>query len=308
MTVYFLSATRAALKLNGCFAGFIDLFERRCEIDVTDRTLAEIVPEDNSLPLNFALDEKFFSAPPDFADVYLMDGDAAVHVKKFPPKGGTLKVIWQTRFCGNLITLYSQGGVQLSCEGQSFELYDMDAAFAESEYREESVGGLPVLIIRAKNCIAVVSDKGKPVFMSPAESYSCADMLELTVKYETCACVKAVCRFSYDGEKFELAESSAEESVPPDESVLHFAFFESVLTRADYKKYLGEELKEKAELLPSFLGDFTAVILPPAKFYAEHGQIKAAGLVFAEAKNLFRVKYFAVDTLDGLIDNVYEVE
>ncbi|MGN0817858.1 MAG: hypothetical protein ACI4L9_02710 [Candidatus Coproplasma sp.] len=299
---------RAALRLNGCFAGFIDLFERRAEIDACDKVLAEIIPADNSQPLNFMLDEDFFARPPDCVDVYLMDGDALIYARKFPPKDGALKVIWQTRFCSNLVTLYSQGGVQLCCEGESFELYDLDNAFAESVFREETIGGKPFLIVKAKDCLAAVSEHGKLALLSPAESYSCGDMLELTVKYPTCACIKAVCSFKSDGEKLSLADSRAEESRPPDESVLHFAFFESVLARADYKKYLGEELKAKADLLPEFLGDFTAVTLPPAKFYADHGEINAAGLVYPRGKNLFDVKYYAVEMQNGLIENVYEAE
>lgn len=308
MTVYFLSRVRAALKLNGCFTGFIDLFERRAEIDAGVKTLAEVVPADNSQQLNFMLDEEFFSRPPDFADVYLAGGDAIIYIKNYPPKGGGLKVIGQTRFCGNLITLYSQGGVQLSCEGENFELYDMDPAFAESAFFEEQIGGLPVLVIRAEGCIAVVSAEGKLVFVNPAESYKCGDALEITVKYETCAGIRAICTFSYDGNNMTLNDSRAEESRPPDPAALHFAFFESVLTRADYAKYLGEELKGKAALLPEFLGNFTAVTLPPAKFYAERGDIRATGLVYPKGKNLFEVKYFAADMRAGLIENIYEIE
>lgn len=308
MIIYFLSFVRAALKLNGCFAGFIDLFERRVEIERGEKTLAEIIPADNSQPLNFLLDENFFTQPPDCVDVYLMEGDALIFIKKFPPKNCALKVIWQTRFCANTITLFYQGGVQLSCEGQSFELYDLDCAFANGKFSEDTVAGRPVLIISAKGCIAVISEQGKLALLTPAESYSCGDMLEITKKFPTCAGVVATCDFTYDGEVFSLAASRAEESRKIDPSVLHFAFFESVLTRADYKKYLGRELKEKADLIFEFLGDFTQVTLPTAKFYAEYGQINAAGLVYAKSKNLFEVKYFAVDIQDGLIQNVYEVE
>ncbi|MGN0813668.1 MAG: hypothetical protein ACI4MH_00360 [Candidatus Coproplasma sp.] len=299
---------KAALKLNGCFAGFIDLLDRRAEIDTAVDTLAEIIPADNSQPLNFMLNQDFFVNPPKCAEVYLTGGDAVIYVKNFPPKDGALKVIRQTRFADNLITLYSQGGVQLCCEGQSFELYDMDPAFAESQFREEYVGGKPVLIISAKGCIAAVSEGGKLALNSPAESYTCGDMLEIAVRYPTCANIKGICRFSYDGQIFTLADSRAEETRPPERDILHFAFFESVLMHADYSKYLTVELKAKAALLPSFLGDFSAVTLPLAKFYAEHGNIRAAGLVYPKSKNLFEIKYFAVDFRDGLIDNIYEVE
>lgn len=308
MTLYFLSKTPAALKLNGTYAGVIDLFERRVEVEREERLFAEIIPGNNGGGLNFFIDGQFFSSPPDFADVYLMGDDALIFIKRFTSKDSAVRVVWQTRFYDNLITLFTQGGVQLSCEGKGFELYELDDAFKSASYREELIGGKPVLIISAEGSLCIISSEGKRVFYNAAESFTCGDMLEVTVDFETCAGAKARCGFSYDGEKMTLAYSKTEETAAPAEDVLHFAFFESVLTRGDYEKYLCEQLKEKAGALPSYLGEFIAVTIPPSKFYAVHGDIRAAGLVFPKGRNLFEVKYFCVDLKDGKIENVYEVE
>ena len=48
--------------------------------------------------------------------------------------------------------------------------------------------------------------------------------------------------------------------------------------------------------------------VPTEKFYAEHGDIRAAGLVYPKAANLFEVKYFAVDLSGEQISNVYPAE
>ena len=104
-----------------------------------------------------------------------------------------------------------------------------------------------------------------------------------------------------------LEGSRTEERVPPTDDVLHFAFFESVLTRGNFAAYLCDDLKKNADALPEFLGGFVDVSIPYKKFYDEHGDIRAAGLVYPQSKNLFTVKYFAVDIENGKITNVYEV-
>ena len=48
--------------------------------------------------------------------------------------------------------------------------------------------------------------------------------------------------------------------------------------------------------------------VPTEKFYAEHGDIRAAGLVYPKAQNLFEVRYYAVEITDGKISNVFPVE
>ena len=72
MRIYFLSAQPAALKLDGQYAGTTDLFERYAEIDMRRGALAEIIPHDNSLPVNFFIDEKFFECGHPFADTYVL--------------------------------------------------------------------------------------------------------------------------------------------------------------------------------------------------------------------------------------------
>ena len=49
--------------------------------------------------------------------------------------------------------------------------------------------------------------------------------------------------------------------------------------------------------------------MPTEKFYAEHGGIRAAGLVYPKASNLFVVKYFAVESMEVKLDgNVLSFE
>lgn len=311
MTIYFLSAQTAALKADGIYLGLIDGFERFFEADLASRHFIEIVPE-GGLPLSFVLGEDFIRRPPDFADVYTGDGEAVIYIKKLQNRGGALKVISQKRFSEGgkgLFTLFSEGGrVYLSYDGESAELNELGDRFSSATLREDDIGGRAVMIAEGEGCICVLNQDGKRVFYNRAESFSTGAKLEVVVPFATAAGCRAKCAFSYDGKEMKLESSVTEETRTVDEDVLHFAFFESVLTHGDYKRYLSEELKDSADAIGGFLGDFVDVVIPHSRFYLKHGNIKAAGLVYPIAANLFRVKYFAVEMKDAKIANIYECE
>ena len=308
MRVYFLSYLPAALKLNGLYLGTVDGFERHVELDPADRVLAELLPANNLQPLNFFLDENFFKNPPPFADVYLLEGDALIYIREYGAKDVKLSVIYQTRFCGNLITIFSQGGVYLSSEGVEYSLSPLPLSFLNLRVEEKKLAGRDVLAVYGGNELLIISDSGKRIFLNPAESAEFGDVLTVVAPFETCTFAKAECTYAFDGESLTLISSRTIETRTPEKSILHFAFFESVLTRGDFAKYLSDDLKPKAENLKSYLGNFVSVTVPTEKFYLTHGNIAAAGLVYPKAENLYEVKYFAVSLNGDKIDNIFPVE
>lgn len=309
MRIYFLSERTAALKLNGAYLGVIDSFERFVDLGNDEKILAEVVPDGDALPLSFFIDDKLFNAPPDFLDVYLCGGDAVIYVSRFERRTRELKVVAQTGFRGGQYTLFlTDGRVYLNCErGTDCSLHELPRCCENATLTESNIGGFPVLLVGGAGYLAIISEDGRRIFFNPAESWNCGDKLTVTVNFNTCAGCRAVCTFGYDGKEMTLEGSRTEERVPPGEDVLHFAFFESVLTRGNFAAYLSDELKKSAAALPEFLGGFVDVSIPYSKFYDVHGDIKAAGLVYPQSKNLFTVKYFAVDIENGKITNVYEV-
>ena len=307
MRIYFLSYKPAILKLNGLYVGGIDSFERRVEIDIKDSVLAEIVPGENLQPVNFFINEKLLTAPPPFMDVYLMPDEALIYIREYGNKGLKLDVIFQTRFCGNLITLFSQGGFYLSGEGEKYVLFPFPARFANARFEEKVLSNMPVLAIYGGNMLFLISDRGERIFMNEIESAEFDELLKIRAAFETCTAAKAECEYAYDGQKLTLISSKTTETRAPEKNILHFAFFESVLTCGDYKKYLSEELQDRAPVLKEYLGDFVSVTVPTEKFYAEHAESRAAGLVYPKAANLFEVKYFAVEITHDKITNVFPV-
>lgn len=308
MRIYFLSYKPAILKLNGLYVGGIDLFERHVEIDLKDSVLAEIVPGENLQPVNFFIDEKLLFCPPEYMDVYLMDNEALIYIREYGNKNVKISVIAQTRFCGNLVTLFTQGGCYLSVEGAEYSLIPLPQKFCNAVFEEKTLANLPVLAIFGGGALLILSDKGKRIFLNEVENAEFGQTLNVRAAFETCTAAKAVCEYSYDGEKLTLISSKTVETRPPEKNIMHFAFFESVLTCGDYSKYLCEELKCKAASLKNYLGEFVGVTVPTEKFFSEHPNVRAAGLVFPKAGNLFEVKYFAVDIEGDKISNVYPVE
>lgn len=309
MRIYFLSERCAALKLNGAYMGVIDSFERFVDVENGGKILAEVVPDGDAMPLSFFIDDKLFSDPPDFLDVYLCGGDAVVYVSRFERRMREFKVVAQTNFCGGQYTLFlTDGRVYLNCErGTNCSLNELPRCCENANLTQNNIGGFPVLLVSGAGYLVIISEDGRRVFFNPSESFDCGDKLTVTVNFNTCAGCRAICTFGYDGKEMTLENSRTEERVPPREDILHFAFFESVLTRGDFTKYLCDDLKKSSAALPGFLGEFVDVSVPYKKFYETHGDIKAAGLVYPRSKNLFVVKYFAVDIENGKITNIYEV-
>ncbi|MDE6001314.1 MAG: hypothetical protein K2G96_03215, partial [Clostridia bacterium] len=256
----------------------------------------------------FFLDEKFFAEPPDFADVYLMDGDALIYMREYERKDVKLSVIYQTRFCGNLITVFSQGGVYLSAEGAEYSLTPLPLSFLQCRAEEKQLAGRAVLVLYGGNRIAVISDSGKLIFLNAVESAEFGEDLKVCAAFETCTAAKAECVYGYDGQTLSLKHSKTIETRQPEDGILHFAFFESVLCRGNFEKYLDDELKARAGDILSYLNDFVSVTVPTEKFYAMHGDIPAAGLVYPKGKNLFDVKYFKVELNGGKISNISPIE
>lgn len=310
MTVYFLSSTPAALRLNGEYAGVIDNFPRRTEIGEGEEAFVEAVPSDNRLPVNFMLSDGFLSSPPPFSDVFLMGADALISINRYEPKSAALKVVWQTRFCDNLITLYSRGGAALCVDRPdgTADIYDINEDYLHSQYSSGRVGGKDVLCVFTGGRLCILTEGGTLAFDNAVKSYSLGDMLGVTVNFNSCAGAIGECNYSYDGTRFTLVSGRTVETRPVDDKIRHFAFFESVLTHAKPADYLSEELAPRAGELSGYLGDFSGVVVPPRKFYERTGEMRAAGLVYPLSANLYRVKFFSADMQGGKIINIREID
>ncbi|MCD8372972.1 MAG: hypothetical protein LUD27_06710 [Clostridia bacterium] len=308
MKVYFLSEVKAALKLDGEYVGIIDNFERWCEVDCNRAVLAEIIPDDNLQPVNFFICGSFFSGPPDFAEVYYSNGFRAIRIKEFFNKNPSLELILQQKFCNLTVTVYRQGDIFVSCEGESFENYPLPRQFENPRIREATVNGKKLLALYGGGYMAVITPCGKLIFLNEVENCSFGDTLEAIIPLQTCTHCFAECKFSYSDDKFVLTYSRTTERQNYSENLLPFVFFERALRSGDFAALLCDELKPKAKILKNYLGEFIAVTIPHEDFYKTNPDAEAAGLVYERGKNLYEIIYFAVDIQGGKIANIRPVQ
>ena len=167
MRVYFISEKPAALKLDGQYAGTIDLFERYVEIDGARGAMCEIVPHDNFQPLNFYLDENFFYAPHSFADVFTACGEKYIHIDGYDEKGG-LSICAQGYACGTLVTIFRLGGIYAACEAGESNVYPLNDKYCRPEIKEAECGGMKLVAVEGKKRLALFNGS-KLVFEGPAD-------------------------------------------------------------------------------------------------------------------------------------------
>ena len=302
MKIYFLSSQPCQLTLNGVFFGITDRFERFAEIDLADRVFAEFKPE-NALPISFFITEELLQKPPTSCEVYILREGVAVFAQDFPPTDFTLCPIAQERFGQNLVTVFRQGGVQVSIETEfGFFIASLPPSFSVCKLSTHA----DLFFLEGQNHLAIYTKKGECVFLEQILHFS-ADEKELNATMPLSDALGRVveCRFllyenGCERTSFTIRQARAFDGDTAQEKIadelLPFAFFESVLIGADFRALLSDELVNKADALRSFLGSFVAVTLTK--------EPNTCGLIRKRAERLFEVDYFTVETKNGRIIDV----
>lgn len=315
MRVYFTCEAPCLLRLGGAIAGSCSRHEKFADIPEDGKVLAEFFPEDAALaPLSFLLDKNFFDSPPAFSDVYRYDCGANVHVKRlFPRRQGGLRPVAQLREGDTLATLYEDGGLQLCLEGDGF--YAAPLPFCVRSASLKTVRAANATLIAAEGKLAngdiflSLFAGTAPLFSGEVVSCEGGEHLKTVRAFHDHAGHIAESVWAYrDGqlhlENYAVREREGFAAATLDERLIPFAFFEAVLARGAFRKYLSPALLPRAEEIRSYLGGFTGVCVPPSVFYLAHGKINAAGLVYPEKENLFRIKFFAAPLENGKISNI----
>lgn len=302
MKVYFLSSTPCALTLNGAYFGITDKFERFAEISFNDRIFAQFSPQ-NALPIGCFITQELRFSPPEGFEVYLLPDGLALYARDFPPRDFILKTYAQERNGDTLVTLFQQGELQLSIEqGNSLSVSPLPREFINAKIRffDTLIG------LETTGKLALYTRAGKCVFCEEILSYSINnDTLSATLPLSDCLGRTAKCTYEFTENTFErtaitLQQARTENGEMDEKSIanslLPFAFFESILYGADYTPFLSDELIEKADSLRAFLGDFVAVT--PTK------QANVCGLVKRKAERLYEVAHYKVEITDGKISDI----
>ncbi len=296
MKIYFLSAKPCALTLNGVFYGITDTFERSADITLSDRIYAQFSPE-GELPIGFFITEELRSSPPAGCDVYLVKDGIAVYAHDFPPIDFTLRLLGQKRQGELLASLFTQGKTQLSIDSPS-------GLFTSAMPPSFEGGTLDFqgdfVLVKGEGVLGIFNRNCKRLFWERVSAYTLEenrlhatlplfDRLQRSAQTEW-ELTETECRLR----SFTLRQQS-EEKEPPS-ALLAYAFFESILLKADFTPFLCDELVADAEQIRAFLGEFFSVL--PTNSENE------CGLVRQKGERLFSVDYYSVRIEKGKIIDI----
>ena len=312
MKVYFLSSKPCILTLNGAYFGLTDTFERFAELSPKDNLFAEFTPE-NGQPIRFFLNENIRLNPPERCEIYLLKDGFAVYAKDFPSTDSTLRVVTQEREGDSLVTVFMQGGVQVSIENKNgFFLSTLPPSFEKSSltfYQNFT-------LISSPTQIALYNKKGERLLLENATEFSMENgQLNATLPLSDSLNRTAECAWTLEDDqakqtaftiiqqtKVRLPASETEQEFNNGrvrDEILPYAFLESALLGLDCSAYLSDELKPKANALKDFLGDYQSVVLTKKP--------NVCGLIRKKCDRLFEVDEYLVELENGKINDVKRI-
>ena len=306
MKIYFLSSTRCALTVNGAYFGITDLFERFADISLQDGAMITFTPE-NALPISFFLNENIRFSPPAGCEVYLLRDAIAVYARDFPPNDFSLRPIAQSRSDNTLVSVFSQGNVQLSIQtGTQFYSAVLPPDFSTCEIAFCNAFSHPYVLLKSPKSLAVFSSTAQLLLCETVLSYQLSgDTLTalLPLQDSVGRTAEGVWQFSEAGLQrtaFTLRQVRTQNGDLDGEKIklelLPYAFFESLLIGAETDGFLCEELLSEKEKLRAFLGDFCDVCITADPF--------VCALLRKKGERLYEASYFSVTVENGKISDI----
>lgn len=309
MYFYFSCEYPAALKLNGIYYGIISDTVKACNIDLSAPTLAEVcslIPDERGI--NFIIDDNFDG---------ILEGCSVTDLKggyliKFNRnhRGGEFKVMAQEKFPDLCATVFNDNGLKISLETPKDFFADNLSVFCETaEIRRFTVNGTDfcVSIIRAEKTVLFVyslTDKISKVFERQVDEYSFDNGFYTTENFCDIAKHRVTCCWNFDNGAFcekerniQRSENFSADNLP--EKLLPFAFLEELLIGGDISAYLCDGIKENADKLGGYLGNFIGIMPPPI-----FRSIDEVGLIYKYKDNRYRVDYVTFEFSNGKISNI----
>ena len=297
MKIYFLSSIPCALTVNGAYFGVTDGFERSAELALRDGLFIKFSPE-NALPISFFLTEDIRFHAPKGCQVYLLRDGIAIYAREFPPCDFALQTIAQKREGETLATVFRQGEVQLSIQTANecqTAVLPREFGACELAFHEGS------LFVQNEKSLAVFTAQGERVFYERILSFTVENgRLTAILPLLDSLGRKAECVYALSSAGLErvciklIQERALFEDARAE--LLPYAFFECVLLGAEYTEFLHADLKEKAEDLRAFLGEFIDIVITQNPV--------VCGLVRKKTDGIFAVDYYTVEICEGKIVDI----
>ena len=291
-----MSSMPCALSLNGMYYGITDRFERYVEVCLSDKVYAEFSPA-GCLPVGFFITEEITNSPPLGCEVYLLRDGVAIYACDFSTADSTLRPVAQARDGNTLATLFWQGKLQLTIESsKSFFNATLPPLFDPCEL----IFCEGLLLLKGENTLGVYDLTGNRLLLERFKECTLSqNILNATLPLSDRLQRFAKCEWELiDGTCKQRAFSIIErgEREQPSDDLLAYAFFESALFGGNFCEFLSDGLRDDAQHIRAFLGDFIAVTLTETP--------TVCGLVREKKERLFAVDYYEVEIENGKITDV----
>ena len=304
MLYYFLCATPCALKLNGEYKGianqnftFLDFDEGFLEFTPLDQTFYAVsVFLDGTNPKstqNCKIIDLYggFLIIPEFSKK--LCADFKLFQKNTFQLSSTISV-----------SCYNHGGVKLFLSNETDFFID-GIPFVPEKVKFETCAykgnEYIVAVCMAKKSLILgykVNGKITQVFKNLCDGYGFENNTITTLENKTdLLCHSISCKWAFEENvklvNYTISTKRSPFSLP--EKLIPYAFFEEILIGGDATVFLSPKLKERANDLKEFLGDFIQVLPPP--------HFKGDDLITLLYYN--KVEYAKIELDGGLISNIY---
>ncbi len=307
MYFYFSSDYPAVIKLNGIYYGTIHNSPKNINADTNDPPFIEICPLDKTPPTSLILDQACLSSPPERVSLTDLNGGYALRFYKCYTTQD-FKVFAQSKFSDAVVTAFSENGYKLSIETPNdFYAESLFVEVDRAEIKRANDGGLiAVFLYGDKTLVNIYQTQGEisKVFSREVDYAEFDGKVKTEETLSDIAKHKITIEWEYAGGKFTVKDRKVQTSQGFDKTLLNvkvlpYAFLEEILVGGDYKDYLGGTVKDNANKLSGFLGEFIGVMPPPV-----FRDIEEVGLIYPDGQNKYKVEYFRFEIQNREIVNL----
>lgn len=234
------------------------------------------------------IDQDFLFSPPPRVNLYYTDSAVAVYAFGFLREDQTLSVKQEQQLGGAHFTVYRQGELFLRYENGRTHVVPLDDRFEKCEIKEINDGYL----LTGAGAFLLLKRDGTVFVRSEGEVIEAGRSLKAEIPFHDAMGHTAVSEW----QNGELLSSTIRSRRAPNEATYALALFESLNIGLDPAPYLHEKIRDKADSLKEFLGDYRSVVLTdnPEKI----------GLVYERKERVFDVRYFYITVEDDKISNI----
>ncbi len=314
MYFYFFSEYPSAIKFNGIYYGLIQDTVKSINFDDGNIPLIEIASLGGGEPTRaFLPNAEFLNNPPENVVVTDLKGGYMIKFTKSAVRS-EFTVLSQEKFKDLVVTVFNENGCKISIETPS-DFYAENISFNISGAKAERffIGSNELLAVSLYGESLVLnvyafSGKIQKIFSRAVNSYSLDNGLRTTEYLPDMA--KHQINATWDYSNGKISEISRQitcsEKFSPEnlhEKLIPYAFAEEFLVNGDYAVYLTDNIKENADKLSGYLGNYIGV-MPPPVFRNEN----EVGLIYRHDKNLYQTDYFIFETdTDKKIFNIKKI-